>query len=111
MRSGRCASRNSRASLRAVGRFAAATESSRSRISASAPLSSPRASLRSLSAGTNSIERMKRLLTRYPAIGPIYEPKNEAAEYARTSPTNEITQSIEVIREEEQDHADQERYK
>src|SRR3984957_5346707 len=51
MRSAPCASRNSRASLRAVGRFAAATESSRSRISASAPDSRPRASLRSLSAG------------------------------------------------------------
>src|SRR5256714_10973278 len=58
MRSGLCASRNSRASRRAVGRFAAATESSRSRISASTPLSMPRANFRSLSAGTNSIERM-----------------------------------------------------
>src|ERR1041384_405976 len=58
MRSGPYASRNSRASLRAVGRFGAATESSRSRISASAPLSKPRASLRSLSAGTNSSERI-----------------------------------------------------
>src|SRR5215211_4937778 len=57
-----CAARNSRASLRAVGRFAAATESSRSRISASAPDSRPRASLRSLSAGTNSSERIGMLL-------------------------------------------------
>src|SRR3954447_25375163 len=58
MRSGPCASRKSRASFRAVGRFEAATESSKSRISASAPDSRPRASLRSLSAGTNSSERM-----------------------------------------------------
>src|SRR5580700_6519087 len=61
MRSGRCALRNSCASLRAVGRFGAATESSRSRISASAPESSPWASFLSLSAGTNSSERMRRL--------------------------------------------------
>src|SRR6266446_2685819 len=58
MRSEACASRNSRACLRAIGRFDAATESSRSRISASAPESSPRASFRSLSAGTNKKERI-----------------------------------------------------
>src|SRR3984893_202806 len=58
MRSGPCAARNSRASLRAVGRLDAATESSRSRINASAPDSRPCASFRSLSAGTNSIERI-----------------------------------------------------
>src|SRR5437763_8878252 len=66
MRSAPCASRKSRARRRAVGRFAAATESSRSRISASAPLSMPRANFRSLSAGTNSIERMKYLLRSLP---------------------------------------------
>src|SRR5260370_10644379 len=55
---GPCAARNSRACLRAVGRFGAATESSRSRISASALESRPRASLPSLSAGTNSSERI-----------------------------------------------------
>src|SRR3954469_17021800 len=61
MRSGPCASSKSRAIFRAVGRFAAATESSRSRISASAPDSRPFASLRSLSAGTNSIDRVSHL--------------------------------------------------
>src|SRR3954470_9085142 len=59
MRSGPCASRNSRASFRAVARFDAATESSRSSISASAPDSRPRASLRSLSAGTKRRERIR----------------------------------------------------
>src|SRR3954470_6187169 len=59
MRFGPCDSKNARASFRAVGRLAAATESSRSRISASAPDSRPRASLRSLSAGTKRRERIR----------------------------------------------------
>src|SRR5437763_12487029 len=71
MRSGPCASRKSRASLRAVGRFEAATESSRSRISASAPDSRPRASFRSLSAGTNSIERIGGVLLQTHYLGTV----------------------------------------
>src|ERR1700730_4225643 len=53
-----CASSNARGCRRATARLDAATESSRSRISASAPLSSPRASFLSLSAGTNRKERI-----------------------------------------------------
>src|SRR5574337_443637 len=62
-----CAAMNSAAHARAPGLRAAATESSRSRISTSAPLDSALASLRSLSAGTNSSERSFSALTGLPS--------------------------------------------
>jgi hypothetical protein len=52
-------------SVRAAGRLSGATESSRSRISASAPLARALASFLSLSPGTKSSERMSSLLDRY----------------------------------------------
>src|SRR5574337_253365 len=61
------AAMNSAALARACALRAAATESSRSRISTSAPLASALASLRSLSAGTNSSERSFSALTGLPS--------------------------------------------